>query len=69
MERLDGEELFDLFTAQGVTREEVARLDLATVTLQVGQMRDADPFDDLEATDEEIAQAILEFAQGRPVTR
>ena len=34
------ETLFDLFTAHGVTRQEIVKLDLATITRQIGELRE-----------------------------
>ena len=59
---IDGGELFDVFVAHGVTREEIASMDLETVTQHVREMRTADP-DLLALTDEEIARAILKYAR------
>ena len=59
---IDGGELFDLFTAHGTTRAEIASMDLATATRHVHEMR-AEDVDDLGLTDEEIARAILKYAR------
>ncbi|HUX78055.1 MAG TPA: hypothetical protein VMY40_15590 [Anaerolineae bacterium] len=59
-----GEYLFDQFVAHGVTRAEIARMDLKTLTQHIHEMRTAGAdVDDLALTDEEIARQILEFAR------
>lgn len=56
------EYFFDLFTAHGVTRQEIAQLNLETVTRQITELRQGQT-DDLDLPNSEIAQRILDFAR------
>ena len=60
--RNESETLFDTFAAPGVTREEIAVMDIATITEHVAQLRGNEP-DSILMTDSEIAEAILAHAR------
>jgi len=58
---MSGPNLFDLFVGHGVTTEEVAAMDVATIAAQVGEMQADDPVN-VAMTDMEIAQSIHDYA-------
>ena len=59
---MTGHELFELFVGGQATSEEIASMDLSTITRQIEGMRQDDP-DNIQMTDKEIAQAILNYAK------
>jgi len=60
---MTGAQLFDLFVGGQATTADIAAMDLATVTRQVGELRQEDPAgDDIPMTNAEIAALILDYA-------
>jgi len=61
---MTGAELYELFVAPGITTDEIALMNIKTMAQQVHELREDDPDDDFNMTDQEIAEAILEYAKG-----
>ena len=59
---MNREQLFDLFVAHGTTREEIAKMNINTITRHIAEMRRDEP-DDILLTDEQIAEKILSYAR------
>ena len=62
MTKHNSSELYDLFVAPGITYEEVADMSNETIRQQVHELRQDDPDDDIDLTDEEIADAVRRHA-------
>lgn len=60
MKLLGDGELFDLFVGGQATVEEIAQLDLGTLTRQIAELRRDEP-DDITMTNAEIAAGIYRY--------
>ena len=63
MSRINAEWLYDLFVASEAEALDIAGMDIETATQHISELRSCEP-DSIEMSDEQIAQAILEYAQG-----
>lgn len=60
---MTGAELFELFVAPGILPSEILGMDIDVMTQQIHELRQDDPDDDIAMSDNEIAEAILEYAE------
>jgi hypothetical protein len=65
--QISTDDLYDLFVAAGVTYEEIEAMDPETITRQVAELRSENP-DDLDLTNDDIAQMIVRYASASLAT-
>jgi len=56
-------DLFERFVDDSVSYDEIARMEIDKITIQIGEMRQEEP-DKINMSNREIAAAILEYAKG-----